>query len=192
LGGSGAYFELDLLEHQLKSTTSTMADYERTVLDHYGLSTAYPLEWPAEKDNSDASDEEDRGGKAARNGKMRRSKSRYSALERAASDRKSYLPGAQRTDNGVENMVQRDEPDPLGTTDSVVRILRQLNIPVQDDLAMREFAINSNTISPTDKFRQQIPAFIYNFLTRLVPFPGPLNRLYADPSDWPGNPVTVH
>lgn len=118
-----------------------MADYERTVLEHYQLSTAYPLEWPAEKDMSDASDEEEGGGKSARNGMMRRSKSRYSALERAASDRKSFLPGSQRAENGVENMVQRDEPDPLGTTDSVVRILRGLGMQVQDDPRIRESAM---------------------------------------------------
>jgi exocyst complex component 2 len=100
-----------------------MADYERTVLDHYQLSTAYPVEWPAEKDMSDSSDEDDK--KSNRNGMIRRSKSRYSALERAASDR--------RSGDGVENLVQRDEPDPLGSTDSVVRILRQLGLPVQED-----------------------------------------------------------
>lgn len=116
----------------------SMADYERIVLEHYQLSTAYPVEWPAEKDNSDASDEEET--KPARNG-IRRSKSRYSALERAASDRRSVLPGSQRGDNGVENMVQRDEPDPLGTTDSVVRILRQLGLPVQEDPRLRMYIL---------------------------------------------------
>ncbi|KAH7314126.1 putative exocyst complex component SEC5 [Rhexocercosporidium sp. MPI-PUGE-AT-0058] len=124
-----------------------MADYERIVLEHYQLSTAYPVEWPAEKDMSDASDEEET--KPARNGGIRRSKSRYSALERAASDRKSVLPGSQRGDNGVENMVQRDEPDPLGTTDSVVRILRQLGLPVQEDPRLRNrFLLSSTTFSP--------------------------------------------
>lgn len=115
-------------------------DYERTVLDHYQLSTAYPVEWPAEKDQSDASEDED--SKPVRSGMqhgIRRSKSRYSALERVASDRKSFLPGSQRGDNGVENMVQRDEPDPLGTTDSVVRILRQLDLPVQEDSKLRRY-----------------------------------------------------
>jgi len=116
-----------------------MADYERTVLEHYQLSTAYPVEWPAEKDMSDASDEEET--KPAQNSGIRRSKSRYSALERAASDRKSILPGSQRGDNGVENMVQRDEPDPLGTTDSVVRILRQLGLPVQEDPRLRWYIL---------------------------------------------------
>ncbi|PBP21088.1 exocyst complex component Sec5 [Diplocarpon rosae] len=123
-----------------------MADYERTVLEHYQLSTAYPVEWPAEKDNSDSSDEEETG--PAKNG-IRRSKSRYSALERAANDRRSVLPGSQRGDNGVENMVQRDEPDPLGSTDSVVRILRQLGLPVQEDPRLRNrFLLSSTTFSP--------------------------------------------
>ncbi|KAF4630561.1 hypothetical protein G7Y89_g7579 [Cudoniella acicularis] len=103
-----------------------MTDYERTVLDHYQLSTAYPVEWPAEKDMSDASEDED---PKAKKSAMRRSKSRYSALERATSDRKSLVPGSQKTGDGIENLVQRDEPDPLGTTDSVVRLLKQLGLP---------------------------------------------------------------
>lgn len=117
-----------------------MADYERTVLEHYQLSTAYPTEWPAEKDLSDASDEE--GTNSARNGYIRRSKSRYSALERSASDRKSLVPGSQKTGDGLENLVQKDESDPLGTTDSVVRILKSQGLPVQDDIALREFLVS--------------------------------------------------
>ncbi|CZR62201.1 related to SEC5 protein [Phialocephala subalpina] len=125
-----------------------MTDYERTVLEHYQLSTAYPVEWPADKDNSDASDEEEET-KPNRNGMMRRSKSRYSALERVASDRKSFLPGSQRGENGVDTMVQRDEPDPLGSTDSVVRILRQMGLPVQEDPRVRNrFLLSSTTFSP--------------------------------------------
>lgn len=112
-----------------------MTDYERTVLEHYQLSSPYPVEWPAEKDLSDFSDEGEEV-KPTRAG-MRRSKSRYSALERVASDRKSLVPGSQKTGDGVENLVQRDEPDPLGTTDSVVRILRQLGLPVSDDTRLR-------------------------------------------------------
>ncbi|CAL3965197.1 unnamed protein product [Diplocarpon coronariae] len=123
-----------------------MADYERTVLEYYQLSTAYPVEWPAEKDNSDSSDGEGTG--PVQNG-IRKSKSRYSALERAASDRRSVLPGSQRGDNGVDNMVQRDEPDPLGSTDSVVKILRQLGLPVQEDPSLRNrFLLSSTTFSP--------------------------------------------
>lgn len=111
--------------------------YAQTVLDHYQLATPFPIEWPAEKDLSDASDEEETAPKT-RQSAMRRSKSRYSALERPTGDRKSLVPGSQRTRNGTENLVQRDEPDPLGTTESVVRILRQLGLPVQDDTGLRK------------------------------------------------------
>ena len=111
-----------------------MTDYERTILEHYQLSSPYPLEWPAEKDLSDLSEEEEQVKPRAG---VRRSKSRYSALERVASDRRSLVPGSQKSGDGVENLVQRDEPDPLGTTESVVRILRQLGLPVADDTRLR-------------------------------------------------------
>lgn len=107
-----------------------MADYERTILEHYSLSTAFPVEWPAEKDDSEASEDEEQRMKDKR---ANFRKSRYSVLERATSDRRSVIPGSQRTGDGRENLVQRDEPDPLGTTESVVRILRQLGLPVQED-----------------------------------------------------------
>lgn len=110
-----------------------MADYERTVLDFYGLPTPYPSEWPTEKDNSDGSDEEDEADV-----KASRRRSRNEALERAVSDRRSTLLGAQSEKGGVGNIVQKDEPDPLGTTDSVVRTLRQLGVPVQDDPRLRK------------------------------------------------------
>jgi exocyst complex component 2 len=111
-----------------------MTDYERTILEHYQLLSPYPLEWPAEKDLSDLSEEEEEVKPRAG---VRRSKSRYSALERVASDRRSLVPGSQKSGDGVENLVQRDEPDPLGTTESVVRILRQLGLPVTDDTRLR-------------------------------------------------------
>jgi len=118
-----------------------MSDYERTVLQHYQLSTPYPLEWPEEKDTSDASEDEDNESLKAEASRvaMRRSKSRYSALERVASDRRSFLPGSQKTGDGVENLVQRDEPDPLGNGDSVISKVRALGLPVQDDVKLRKY-----------------------------------------------------
>ncbi|KAF7887190.1 uncharacterized protein EAF02_003837 [Botrytis sinoallii] len=129
-----------------------MTDMERTILDHYQLSSPYPIEWPADKDTSDASDEEDEDPKSNQNGAMAaavaRRKSKYFALERA-SDRKSLIPNAQKSGDGVENLVQRDEQDPLGSTDSVVRVLRQQGLPVQDDIALRNrFLLSSTTFSP--------------------------------------------
>ena len=113
-----------------------MADYERTILNHYSLATPYPTEWPTEKDESDASDE-DVSLKLPSNASFRRSKSRYSALERSASDRRSLVPGSQKTRDGVENLVQKDEADSLGGNDSVVRVLRERGLPVEEDQRLR-------------------------------------------------------
>lgn len=118
-----------------------MTDFERIVLEHYQLSTPYPVEWPAEKDTSDGSDaEEDESINATLTRGMRRSTSKYSALERVTSGRRSLVPGSQKTGDGVENLVQRDEPDPLGSTESVVRILRNLGLPIQDDARLRGYS----------------------------------------------------
>lgn len=106
---------------------------ERTVLDFYQISTLNPVAWPAEKDNdSDASEEESIKKKANRR------KSRYQALERAVSTRSSVVPGSETSGSGVGNLVQKDEPDPLGTTESVVRMLKQLGVPLHDDVRLRE------------------------------------------------------
>lgn len=120
-----------------------MADYERTIVNHYNLSNPYPVQWPAELDETD--DEE-----LPKNSlKVRRSQSRYSALERSASDRKSIIPGSQKTDDGRANLVQKDEPDPLGASDSVVKVLRQRGLPVDSDSRLRNtFMLSSTTFSP--------------------------------------------
>ena len=115
-----------------------MADYERAILNRYNLTSPYPTEWPTEKDESDASDN-DMPMKPLTKFSIRRSKSRYSALERTGSERRSLVPGTERTGDGVENLVQKDEADPLGDTDSVVRVLRQRGLPVEDDLLLRMF-----------------------------------------------------
>ncbi|KAH8912873.1 hypothetical protein BR93DRAFT_870989 [Coniochaeta sp. PMI_546] len=121
-----------------------MADLDRTVLDFYQVSNPYPTEWPAEKNNSDASDEEDTKKK-----KLNRRKSKYQALERAVSNRSSIVPGSESSAGGVTNLVQRDEPDPLGTTDSVVRTLKQMGLPLQEDIRLRNrFLLSSTTFSP--------------------------------------------
>lgn len=108
-----------------------MADYDRTILDFYQLPTPYPSEWPPEKDKSESSGDE---GNAK---KLKRRKSRYQALERAVSERRSVVPGSEGGKGGVGNLVQKDEPDPLGSSESVVRTLKHLGLPVQDDLRLR-------------------------------------------------------
>ena len=119
-----------------------MADLERNVLTHYNLSNAFPDTWPEELDQDDEEDEPDAIG-------VRRSHSRYSALERSASDRRSGVPGSQKTSDGRANLVQKDEPDPLGGNGSVVQTLRQESLPVEHDSKLRnKFMLSSTTFSP--------------------------------------------
>lgn len=119
---------------------------ESTLLNHYKITTLYPDAWPAGKDLDDSSDEEPLPDSRS---KVRRSKSRYSALDRTASYRSS-VPGAERTKDGVENLVQKDEPDPLGGPQSVIQVLRQRGVPVEDNQKLRnQFLLSSTTFSPS-------------------------------------------
>jgi exocyst complex component 2 len=103
-----------------------MADFERSVLDFYQLSSPYPSEWPAEKD------EEETGTDDASWSHNQRA-SRYQALATAVNERRSLGPGS----GGVNNVVQSDEPDPLGSSESVVRSLKNMGLPIQDDIRLR-------------------------------------------------------
>ena len=116
------------------------ATQDRDVLNHFGISNRYPTEWPTELDSDD--DDEGAGG-------IRRSRSRYSALERTASERKSLLPGSQRTGDGRANLVQRDEPDPLGASSTVVSSLSTRSLPVEADARLRnKYMLSSTTFAP--------------------------------------------
>lgn len=110
----------------------TRMNDEQILLNHYNLATPYPTAWPAEKDDSDSAEEGLSGPTLNKLG-HRRSKSRYSALERSGSDRRGLVPGSEKIGDGVENLVQKDEADPLGCADSVVRVLREKGIPVEED-----------------------------------------------------------
>lgn len=110
---------------------------EHTILNHYNLTNPFPNTWPTENDDSEDSGEEKSVNVPT--AAIRRSKSRYSALDRRGSDgRRSLVPGSQKLRDGQENLVQRDEPDPLGASDSVARILRQRGLPVDDDTRLSE------------------------------------------------------
>lgn len=126
----------------MKLETNKMADQERTVITHYNIPTPHPTEWPKELDESDDDDVPDAVG-------IRRSRSRYSALERSASERKSLLPGSEKTGDGRANLVQKDEADPLGAHSSVVNSLRNRGLPVEQDSRFRnKFLLSSTTFSP--------------------------------------------
>ena len=153
-----------------------MADQSRTILNHYNIATPFPTEWPAEKDESDASDTEN-SGKAFTNTLVRRSKSRYSVLDRSGSDRRSLVPGSQKTRDGVENLVQKDEADPLGGSESVVRVLRQKGLPVEEDQRLREHLDTSGRCTLRGK-REPLSSVVDNFHSNPFPFPGPFGNAY--------------
>lgn len=108
---------------------------ETEILNKYNLTTLYPAAWPEEKDTADegelSADEAPAAAKA-----VRRSRSRYSVLE----DRSRFsrqIPGAERSKDGVETLVQKDEQDPLGMYPSVVQVLRARSLAVEDDIKLR-------------------------------------------------------
>ncbi|KAL1955576.1 hypothetical protein VTO42DRAFT_8455 [Malbranchea cinnamomea] len=115
------------------------------ISQHYNLPNPYPEEWPADLDSSDESEDDHFSSEDPLS--RRQSKTRYSALLRRGS--RSLIPGSQRTGDGKDNMVQKDEPDPLGTSDSVVKILTQRGLPVDEDPRVRNrFLLSSTTFSP--------------------------------------------
>ncbi|KAL8996325.1 MAG: hypothetical protein Q9169_004125 [Polycauliona sp. 2 TL-2023] len=124
---------------------------EHTLLNHYNITNLFPVAWPTEKDESDVSeDEQPKSKPQTRRLAHQRSNSRYSVLARSTSDRRSLVPGSEKTGDGLENLVQKDEPDPLGGPDSVVRILRHRGLPVEEDQRLRNrFLLSSTTFSPT-------------------------------------------
>ncbi|KAI4142546.1 MAG: hypothetical protein LQ340_007309, partial [Diploschistes diacapsis] len=122
------------------------------ILAHYGVSNAFPTSWPTGKDDSDGSEVESEPNSkptTRKGGNVRRSKSRYTVLEKNWADRKSLVPGAQKTREGADNLVQRDEPDALGFSDSVVGELRLKGLSVEEDQGLRNrFLLSSTTFAP--------------------------------------------
>lgn len=134
---------------------------EHIILNHYNLTNPFPIAWPVEKDESDASEEESTSSglsKAA----ARRSRSRYSALQRIGSNNRTSVPGSEKLRDGHENLAQKDEPDPLGVTDSVVRVLRQKGLPVEEDQQLSEPYPSFRDQNMLIAFREQIPPILYH------------------------------
>ncbi|KAI5307159.1 NAD-dependent isocitrate dehydrogenase [Ascosphaera pollenicola] len=119
---------------------------ERAIREYYHLPSAFPEEWPAELDASDDSSDEEGTQPAVGDNRLQldRRKSRYFALQ---GDRRSALPGSDMVDD--DNLLPTDEPDPLGTSNSVVSILKRRGLPVDRDSRMRNrFLLSSTTFSP--------------------------------------------
>ena len=98
---------------------------DAALLKHYRLKDPFPTTW------SDPVDE----AQKKQNGLNRKSTVRYSVLQEdnVASTLKGLLAG----DRYEGATVPQDEPDPLGTTDSVVRVLRKRGLPVEDNVRLR-------------------------------------------------------
>lgn len=128
---------------------STQGAVDHNVLSYYNLQDPNPLEWPKELDDTDEEEDD-------RKTTIRRSKSRYSALERAASDRRTLLPGSQKTRDGKANLVQKDEPDPLGGSRSVIAALKQRQLPIDHDVRLRNRFLLSSTTFDASYFLSQV------------------------------------
>ncbi|KAF2014145.1 hypothetical protein BU24DRAFT_392262 [Aaosphaeria arxii CBS 175.79] len=127
-----------------------MESMETKLLNKYNIPTLFPAQWPEEKDRS-SDEEEDEAPRTAAVQPLRRSntKSRYSVLENTRTYSRQ-LPGAEKNQDGVENLVQKDEADPLGTYPSVVHVLRQRGLPVEEDIKLRNrFLLSSTSFSPS-------------------------------------------
>lgn len=117
---------------------------ETEILNKYNLTTLYPAAWPEEKDAADEGELSGDEAPAVKTQAVRRSRSRYSVLE----DRSRFsrqVPGAERSKDGVETLVQKDEQDPLGMYPSVVQVLRTRNLSVEDDIKLRMHARSGST-----------------------------------------------
>ncbi|KAJ5228136.1 hypothetical protein N7489_008844 [Penicillium chrysogenum] len=115
-----------------------MADLD--VASHYNLPSEFPEEWPASLDVADEPEEQ-----PVQRTDSRPRKSRYMALERSPSDWRSNF-GSRRGKESRDN-AREDEPDPLGTSDSVLRILKQRGVPLEEEGKSR-FLLSSTSFSP--------------------------------------------
>jgi exocyst complex component 2 len=127
------------------------ASIETEILNKYNLTTLYPSAWPEDKDAADEAEQSDdepaAAAKAAKAAMQRSRSNRFSVLEDRRFSR--AVPGAERTKDGIENLVQKDEPDALGLYPSVVGVLRQRTLAVEDDIKLRNrFLLSSTTFSP--------------------------------------------
>lgn len=123
----------------LDTSPRTMADSE--VANFYNLPSEYPEEWPAELDESEDSEDETL--------QRRGSRSRYFALERSNSGRKGPNLGSFKGGSGRDNLVKMDEPDPLGSGESVFKILKKRGLSLEEEGRLRNrFLLSSTSFSP--------------------------------------------
>ncbi|OQN98106.1 hypothetical protein B0A48_15938 [Cryoendolithus antarcticus] len=129
------------------------ASKEHDLLSRYHLTNPYPNEWPQPlrgEDDSDSDSGSDVQQPKHRNGNVRESRlsATYKSIDRHASLRSLGLSGTQKTAGGVDSLVQKDEPDPLGMASSVAAELRRRGLPVDEDGLRNQFMLSSTSFSP--------------------------------------------
>ncbi|EEQ28850.1 Exocyst complex component S5 [Microsporum canis] len=117
-----------------------MADVQsRDAAQYYSLPDLYPEEWPAELD----SDSEGEGEAPSRSDDYRRrSQIRYSGLIPGRRDQEKF--------KGGDGAALKDEPDPLGGPDTILRTLRIRGLPVDDERVRKQFLLSSKGFSASE------------------------------------------
>lgn len=111
---------------------------ETTLLSHYNLTEAFPTTWPDDRSgDSSESDSVPPNLQVEHGRSVRQSKSRYSVLDHGRHGRVPHHKDEQRRVRELETAVQKDEPDALGGSESVVRALRGKGLPVDQDMRLR-------------------------------------------------------
>lgn len=109
---------------------------EVDLLNHYGLQSLNPTRWP-EGLFEEGDQERDTQWKSTA-----KARKRMTTLGR--------IPSLQSQGRSQKASVQKDEPDPLGTSQSVVASLRRRGLPVEDDYKLRNtFLLSSVTFNPS-------------------------------------------
>lgn len=111
----------------------TAVDTERDILAHYNLSSLYPEEWPADKD--DPNENEQHEDESPEKKAKARATRRFTILEHGRNHLKYKGPSPHRGRTKDDELppLPRDEPDPLGTSASTVALLRKNRVPVERD-----------------------------------------------------------
>lgn len=95
---------------------------DAAIARHYRLTDPFPTVW------SDPIED----NQAVHRKATRASTARYSVLQEEGMSLRS-------SGNVLDTTIPQDEADPLGTTNSVVRVLRQKGLPVDENLPLRAF-----------------------------------------------------
>ncbi|KAF8423080.1 exocyst complex component Sec5-domain-containing protein [Tirmania nivea] len=105
---------------------------DAAIAKHYRLADPFPTTW------SDPIEDNQVVHRKA----TRASTARYSVLQEESMSLRS-------SGNVLDTTIPQDETDPLGTSSSIVRVLRQRGLPVDENLLLRNrYLVSSKTFSP--------------------------------------------